>query len=143
MKLKLLGVIDGIGMQSHLDVGYLSAQLYKTALEQFISSGLEVQITELDITTNNFSTQVVLYKEIFQLAVNNADKISAVTLWGTNDSISWRSNRNPLLFSGGYNPKEAYYAVMEVAKSSNNYNSLEANTEEETLKNLFKDINLK
>ena len=90
MKLKLLGVIDGIGMQSHLDVGYLSAQLYKTALEQFISSGLEVQITELDITTNNFSTQVVLYKEIFQLAVNNADKISAVTLWGTNDSISWR-----------------------------------------------------
>ena len=88
MKLKLLGVIDGIGMQSHLDVGYLSAQLYKTALEQFISSG--VQITEVDITTNNFSTQVALYKEIFQLAVNNADKISAVTLWGTNDSISWR-----------------------------------------------------
>ena len=118
MKLKQLGVIDGIGMQSHLDVGYPSASLYKTALEKFISSGLEVQITELDITTNDFSAQARLYKEIFQLAVNNADKITAVTLWGTNDSISWRSNRNPLLFSAGYAPKEAYYAVVEVAKSS-------------------------
>jgi hypothetical protein len=47
------------------------------------------------------------------------------------------------VFSSGYAPKEAYYAVMEVVKSSNNYNSLEANAEEETFKNLFKDINLK
>ena len=46
------------------------------------------------------------------------------------------------VFSSGYAPKEAYYAVMEVAKSSNNY-ILAANAEEETLKNLFKDINLK
>ena len=118
MKLKQLGVIDGIGMQSHLDVGYPSASVYKIALEKFISTGLEVQITELDITTNDFSAQAALYKEIFQLAVNNADKITALTLWGTNDSISWRSNRNPLLFSAGYKPKEAYYAVVEVAKNS-------------------------
>ena len=116
MKLKELGVIDGIGMQSHLDVGYPSASVYKTALEKFISTGLEVQITELDITTNNFSSQASLYKEIFQLAVNNAKYITALTLWGTNDSISWRRNQNPLLFSQGYQPKEAYYAVIEVAK---------------------------
>ena len=42
------------------------------------------------------------------------------------------------VFSSGYAPKEAYYAVMEVAKSSINFN-LAANAEEETLKNLFKD----
>ena len=118
MKLKERGVIDGIGMQSHLDVGFPSASLYKTALEKFISSGLEVQITELDITTNNFSTQAALYKEIFRLAVNNANHITSLTLWGTNDSISWRRAQNPLLFSQGYNPKEAYYAVIEVAKGS-------------------------
>ena len=92
MKLKELGVIDGIGMQSHLDVGYPSASVYKTALEKFISTGLEVQITELDITTNNFSSQASLYKEIFQLAVNNKNYITALTVWGTNDSISWRRN---------------------------------------------------
>ena len=116
MKLKELGVIDGIGMQSHLDVGYPSASVYKTALEKFISTGLEVQITELDITTNNFSSQASLYKEIFRLAVNNKNSITALTVWGTNDSVSWRRNQNPLLFSQGYQPKEAYYAVIEVAK---------------------------
>ena len=116
MKLKELGVIDGIGMQSHLDVGYPSASVYKTALEKFISTGLEVQITELDITTNNFSSQASLYKEIFSLAVNNKNSITALTVWGTNDSVSWRRNQNPLLFSQGYQPKEAYYAVIEVAK---------------------------
>ena len=57
------------------------------------------------------------FKEIFSIAVKHADKIPAVTVWGTNDSISWRRNQNPLLFSGGYQPKKAYYAVMEVAKS--------------------------
>ena len=116
MKLKELGVIDGIGMQSHLDVGYPSSSVYKTALEKFISTGLEVQITELDITTNNFSSQASLYKEIFRLAVNNKNSITALTVWGTNDSVSWRRNQNPLLFSQGYQPKEAYYAVIEVAK---------------------------
>ena len=118
MKLKELGVIDGIGMQSHLDVDYPSASVYKTALEKYISTGLEVQITELDITTSDFPRQASLYKEIFQLAVDNTKHITALTVWGTNDSISWRSNQNPLLFSSGYQPKEAYYAVIEVAKGS-------------------------
>ena len=118
MKLKENNLIDGIGMQSHLDVSYPSASVYKTALEKFISTGLDVQITELDITTNNFSAQASLYKEIFQLAVDNAKHIPAVTVWGTNDSISWRGNQNPLLFSQGYQPKEAYSAVIEVAKAA-------------------------
>lgn len=116
MKLKEQGLIDGIGMQSHLDVGYPSASTYKTALEKFLNTGLEVQITELDITTSgDYSAQAALFKSIFQMAVDNADKIPAFTVWGTNDSISWRSSQNPLLFSQGYKPKEAYTAVMEVA----------------------------
>ena len=115
MKLKDLGVIDGIGMQAHLDVGYPSAQVFATAVEKFISTGLEVQITELDITTNNEQAQASLYKEIFTIAVQHADKIPAVTVWGTHDSISWRGSQNPLLFGANYTPKEAYTAVMQVA----------------------------
>ena len=117
MKLKEKGVIDGIGMQSHLDISYPNGQVYSTAVEKFLSTGLEVQITELDITSNNEDAQASLFKEIFSIAVKHADKIPAVTVWGTNDSISWRRNQNPLLFKGGYQPKKAYYAVMEVAKS--------------------------
>ncbi len=115
MKLKEQGLIDGIGMQSHLDTGYPSAAVYKTALEKFISTGLDVQITELDITCTDFEAQADLYKEIFQMAVDNKDSISCLTVWGTNDSISWRSSQNPLLFSQGYVAKPAYDAVMQVA----------------------------
>ena len=114
-KLKELGVIDGIGMQSHLDVGYPSAQVYSTAVEKFLATGLEVQITELDITTNNQQAQAALFKEIFSIAVKHADKIPAVTVCGTHDSISWRSSQNPLLFGANYSPKPAYYSVLEAA----------------------------
>jgi endo-1,4-beta-xylanase len=115
MKLKGLGVIDGIGMQSHLDIGYPSASVYNTAVEKFLSTGLEVQITELDITSNNDNAQASLFKEIFTIAYKNADKIPAVTLWGTHDNISWRSGQHPLLFGNNYTPKPAYTAVMQVA----------------------------
>ena len=115
MKLKEAGLIDGIGMQSHLDVGYPSASVYETAVEKFLSTGLEVQITELDITTNNEDGQAKLFKEIFSIAVKHADKIPAVTLWGTNDGVSWRGSQNPLLFGRGYTPKKAYYSVLEAA----------------------------
>ena len=116
MKLKAEGVIDGIGMQSHLDVSYPSASVYNTAVEKFLSTGLEVQITELDITTNgNFDAQASLFKEIFSIAVKNAARIPALTVWGTHDSISWRGNQNPLLFGANYTPKAAYNAVMQVA----------------------------
>ena len=113
-KLKNLGIIDGIGMQSHLDVSYPSAAVYLTGIEKFIATGLDVQITELDITTTDETTQAQLFKEIFSIAIKHSNNISALTLWGTHDSISWRKNGNPLLFKEGYQPKEAYTAVMSL-----------------------------
>ncbi|WP_455529782.1 endo-1,4-beta-xylanase, partial [Ruminococcus sp.] len=44
--------IDGIGMQAHLDSKYPSASEFETAIKQFESLGLDVQITELDITNS-------------------------------------------------------------------------------------------
>lgn len=119
MKLKGLGYIDGIGMQSHLDTSYPSASLYKTALEKFLSTGLEVQITELDITCTDLTAQANLYEEIFKLAMAHADQIPAFTIWGTTDNVSWRSSQSPLLFSQGYQPKPAYDKVVALAKSTN------------------------
>jgi hypothetical protein len=116
MKLKKLGVIDGIGMQSHLATSFPSAAMYKTALEKFISTGLEVSITELDIETKgNESARAQLFKDVFQMAVDNAASIPSFTVWGTNDSVSWRKSESPLLFSQGYQPKPDYDAVMQVA----------------------------
>ncbi len=134
MKLKDLGIIDGIGMQSHLDIGYPNAATYKAALEKFLSTGLEVSITELDITESSYNSQAQadLFKAIFEMAVDNYKQIPSFTVWGTHDSISWRGDRTPLLFGSGYTPKKAYDAVMSVSvpqqgdeysNSSNNSNN--------------------
>ena len=120
MKLKQKGIIDGIGMQSHVGVNFPSFNDYKKALEKFASTGLQVHISELDIAyENNFNAQAQFFKNIFQLAVNNAGKVTCLTVWGTNDGVSWIKDKKALLFSDGYNPKQAYYSVMEVAPKNN------------------------
>jgi hypothetical protein len=124
LKLKQRGIIDGIGMQSHVGVNFPSFEGYKAALEKFVSTGLQVHISELDIASeNNFNAQAQFFKKIFQLAVNNAGKVTCLTVWGTNDGNSWIGDKKALLFSEGYNPKSAYYAVMEVVQNSQNTNT--------------------
>ena len=115
-KLKGLGVIDGIGMQSHLGISFPSAQMYASALDKFCSTGLEVQITELDINMEgNEEAQASLYKEVFSNAVKHVNQIPTVTLWGTHDGVSWIKDKNPLPFGNNYELKKAYYSIMQVA----------------------------
>ena len=45
-------ICGGIGMQSHVDIKRPTLEEYGNALKAFINAGLEVQITELDITIN-------------------------------------------------------------------------------------------
>ena len=79
--------IDGIGMQAHLDSRYPSASEFETAVKQFEALGLDVQITELDIT-NSTGSNGQLYPQIFEVAMKHAKNISCVTLWGTTDERS-------------------------------------------------------
>ena len=131
LKLKQRGVIDGIGMQSHVGVNWPSFNDYKKALEKFLSTGLQVHISELDIASeNNFGAQATYFKNIFQLAVDKAGGVTSLTVWGSNDGNSWIGDKKALLFSEGYNPKQAYYSVMEVAKnlpSGGNNNNINNN----------------
>ena len=115
MKLKEKGLIDGIGMQSHLATNYPSASDYETALKKFISTGLEVSITELDIETKgNDSARAQFFENIFKLAVKYNESIPSFTVWGTHDPISWRRNETPLLFGDNYQPKPDYEKVMSI-----------------------------
>lgn len=118
MDLKEKGLIDGIGMQSHLDVGFPTASAYRKALDKFASTGLDVQITELDITTSDTSetglqNQAQLYSDIFDVYVDYADSISAVVIWGITDDQSWRASRVPLLFDENFQAKPAFYSVID------------------------------
>ncbi|MDO4156008.1 MAG: endo-1,4-beta-xylanase [Oscillospiraceae bacterium] len=118
MELKEKGLIDGIGMQSHLDVGYPTASAYRKAIDKFASTGLDIQVTELDITTSDTSEaglekQAQLYSDIFDIYVEYADSISAVVLWGVTDDQSWRASRVPLLFDEKFQAKPAFYSVID------------------------------
>lgn len=121
-------ICGGIGMQSHVDIRRPTLEEYGKALDAFLATGLEVQITELDITIN-FDTddsngrvptygyksegetnedQAAFTKDFMKMIVEkqkNRDKtispkgITGITIWGLYDSISWRSSCKPLFFS--------------------------------------------
>ena len=122
-------ICGGIGMQSHITIAYPSLELYETALNKFLATGLQVQVTELDIGMEEGDTEEDLaehYKDIMSLLVSkqknrdqnvNVKGITGVTIWGLYDSISWRKNSTPLLFGTGLDdPKQAFYSVLEAAK---------------------------
>lgn len=118
MDLKAKGLIDGIGMQSHMDVTFPSAAQFKTALAKYATTGLDIQITELDITTKDTSAaglekQAQMYSDIMDACVEYSDHISAVVFWGVTDDQSWRGNQVPLLFDGSFQAKPAYYAIVD------------------------------
>jgi len=107
---------DGVGMQAHLDVGYPSTNSFKTTLQKFLNAGVEVQITELDVTNNSASAQADYFYNLFSgiLAVKKAGgKITGITLWGLHDGMSWRGSQSPLLYSNLTTPKQSYNSVLK------------------------------
>jgi endo-1,4-beta-xylanase len=119
-KLYKNGTLDGVGMQSHLGTSQPSVDKYETALKKYASIGCEIHVTELDITKDNGasdSQQATSYKNIVN-AIKNCDKVTSLTVWGTNDNMSWRRNQQPLLFNGSYQPKEAYNAIIALVPQS-------------------------
>ena len=98
--------IDCVGFQSHLTNN--APADYRANLQRFADLGVDVQITELDISGNN---QAAAYA-----AVTNAClailRCTGITVWGIRDSDSWRTGANPLLFDAGGNKKAAYTSVL-------------------------------
>ena len=117
------GLLDGIGMQSHLDVNYPSAALFCGTVEKFAKLGLEIEITEMDITTEDTSEaglkkQTDMYRDIFEKLVSwdreGKINLTAVTIWGLTDKVSWRAAKVPTLFNEDLSPKDAYTAIWEI-----------------------------
>ena len=137
--LKAKGLIDGIGMQSHLDVGYPDANLYRQAIEKYAQLGLEIQVTELDITqydnTSDLSAQTKAYEDIMKVIVEEKQQganITAVVFWGITDGTSWRKTGYPLLFSADYSVKDSFYAVAGIIDESEWGEATEPETTEPT-----------
>jgi endo-1,4-beta-xylanase len=125
-KLKEKNLIDGIGMQSHIQLSYPSLMDYEYAVTKYSELGVEVQVTELDIDTtdNTKETQDKLasrYKRLLlilkSLKESGKANITSVTFWGLTDDRSWLNNDGkpswPLLFDKDIKPKSAYFGVLQ------------------------------
>ena len=121
-------ICGGIGMQSHITVSYPSLEKYGTAVDKFLATGLQVQVTELDIGIEDGQTEEDLanhYSDIMKLLISkqknrdktvNARGITGVTVWGLYDAISWRKPTSCLLFGESLeDPKPAFYSFLEAA----------------------------
>lgn len=121
-------ICGGIGMQSHITMNYPSLEKYGTAVDKFLATGLQVQVTELDIGIEDGQTEEDLanhYSDIMKLLISkqenrdksvNARGITGVTVWGLYDAISWRKPTSCLLFGESLeDPKPAFYSFLEAA----------------------------
>ncbi len=131
--------IHGIGMQGHWSVYGPSEMELRDAITAYSSLGLEVQITELDISiyppekdrrarrpdeSDEFTPeleqkQIEQYKMFFSVFRDYKEVINGITFWNVTDRYSWldyfpvmgRKNY-PSLFDKDSNPKKAYEEVV-------------------------------
>ncbi|MDE6781594.1 MAG: endo-1,4-beta-xylanase, partial [Ruminococcus sp.] len=130
------GLLDGVGMQSHVPAnatGFAGTDSYIEAMDKYLSIGCDVQITELDIalTDNNgnviysLQDQADKYKAIFKHAmdVNTSGKyngkVTLVAIWGPNDANSWlKEGSDALLYDRNNQPKPAYTTLTSMIPQS-------------------------
>lgn len=132
--------VHGVGLQAHWNLYDPSLDDIRAAIERYAQLGLQLQLTELDMSVFRFEdkrtdlskpTQEILelqaerYESIFRVLHEYRENISAVTFWGAADDFTWldgfpvRGRKNwPFLFDEAHRPKEAYQRVARVADPS-------------------------
>ena len=139
--LKEAGVpIHGVGLQGHWSVYTPSPKAIEASIIGYSSLGLQLQITELDVSVyqseqarrdkkpdeqDNFTPemeqkQIDFYSAAFKILRDHKNVITGVTFWNVSDKHTWldnfpvRGRKNyPLLFDQELKPKKAYREVVQ------------------------------
>jgi len=122
-------LIDGLGSQAHINDLNLNMNNVRTALDKLVSLGIEISITEMDISIGGWvgesrgmdsamserdaMAQALLYARLMQLYKEYSAHITRVSFWGMDDNRSWLSKGNPTLFDWKLNAKPAFHAVSD------------------------------
>ncbi len=118
-------LVDGMGLQGHWNLDYPSDNNIKDAFNSYSALGIDLQITELDVSTgtaDEYTTeieqrQVNAYTRYFELFREYKENISSVTFWGLTDAHSWKNQPGspdfPLLFNEDYSPKAPYFSIID------------------------------
>jgi endo-1,4-beta-xylanase len=133
--LKVRGLLDGVGIQGHWSIHDLDPQRVRQAIRRFASLGLEVHITELDLSVYRWGDESSLpelseelarqqarcYGKLFAVLREQAGAggLTGVTFWGLADDHTWLDDFPvwgrkdwPLLFDAQARPKQAFWAVV-------------------------------
>jgi endo-1,4-beta-xylanase len=141
-KLKEKGVpVHGVGLQGHWSIYEPTRTQLQETLDKFISLGLEVQVTELDVSVypkehsrrekteadvasfnaQQEQLQIDQYRMIFE-EFRKRKAVTSVTFWNVSDNRTWLDNfpvprrkDYPLLFDTEFKPKKVYYEVTRDA----------------------------
>lgn len=123
---KEAGNIDGVGMQSHIDVDWnlYGNDGYMTAVRKFSDElGVEIHVTELDIGMTSIEhteeSQGRFYQEFMEALLEQKHSgvdITSVTFWGLTDALSWRPGTNCLLFREDLSCKPAFEGVVMASR---------------------------
>lgn len=91
--LKARGLIDGVGIQAHyFDTDRMNAGSVTLMLDDYATLGLDLYISELDITGGgDESVQRDKYADVFP-AMWNHDSVKGITFWGYLWGRTWRRN---------------------------------------------------
>ncbi|MNO26569.1 Endo-1,4-beta-xylanase B [compost metagenome] len=131
--------VHGIGMQAHWNIYGPSIDDIRSALELYVSLGVRIHITELDLSMFRFEdkrtdlkapTDEMLrlqedrYAEIFALLLEYRKAIDSVTFWGVADDYTWldgfpvRGRKNwPFLFDEHRQPKASFGRLADLVTS--------------------------
>lgn len=127
-KLQRQGIpIDGVGLQMHKGIkNPPNAAQVAANMQQFTNLGLEVQITEMDVSihgaqgkrSQKIERQAAIYRDMMAVCLA-ARRCTAFATWGLADHHSWIPeffNRpdSPLLFDHRYQAKPAYRALVNL-----------------------------
>jgi endo-1,4-beta-xylanase len=99
--------IDCVAFESHFTGGASVPSSFQTTLSTFAALGVEVMLSELDVT----SAKPAVYVSAVNACLSVAG-CSGITVWGLRDKDSWRSSESPSLFDSNGDPKPAYDAVL-------------------------------
>ncbi len=119
--------IHGIGLQSHFNIDSINFTSVAENIARIGELGLEVQMTEVDIKYLGETDDEILrrqardYYRLLEVCLD-AENCTAFIVWGVSDRFTWlrdpayfdNPSVEPLLFSEDYQPKAAYFALMDL-----------------------------
>lgn len=123
--------INGVGLQMHVSLdSYPRPQDVLANMRRLTALGLEVQITEMDVEIQNdprpiqvrFAVEAQIYRDMLSTCLAVA-RCTAFVMWGFTDRHSWipaatGHSDAPLIFDAAYQPKPAYYALLNVLQQN-------------------------